>query len=126
MIIVLIHWRIKPEKTSEFLDFWKTQATIQNRGDLVAEMLNEVQMPKDFPYATWSLDPESFGNFKSYVNVGVWDDDNAFQEQIGQYFNDDRPMLDFEKFRRRRAVLKPVSWRRGQAQLPENDPAGVL
>jgi hypothetical protein len=119
MIIALIHWRIKPEKPAEFLDFWKTQATLQDRTGLVAEMLSEAQTPKDFPYATWSLDPESLGTFKSYVNVGVWDDDNAFQEQVGQYFNDDKPPLDFEKFRRRRAVLKPGSWRRGQAKLPE-------
>jgi hypothetical protein len=124
--IVLIHWRIKPEQTSVFLDYWKTQATINDRTGLVAEMLSEARTAKDFWYATWSLDPESFGDFKSYVNVGIWSDDDAFKEQIADKFNDDRPLLDFEKYRRRRAILTPVAWRRGMAELPTADPVGIL
>ena len=126
MMIVLIHWRIKPHKVDDFLDYWKTQATIGDRKGLITEMLSEVRTPKDFWYATWSLDSESLGDFKSYVNVGFWHDDNEFQTQIADKFNDDRPLLPFEMYRRRRAILTPRSWRRGQAELPQKDAAGVL
>jgi hypothetical protein len=128
MMIVLIHWRIKPEREqiSDFLGYWKTQATVSDRTGLITEMLSEARSAKDFWYATWRLDPESFGNFKSYVNVGFWHDDNAFEEQIARHFNDDLPMKDFEKYRRRRAILTPTAWRLGGSSLPSADSDGVL
>jgi hypothetical protein len=125
MMIVLIHWRIKPDRVDEFLAFWKQTATVADRSELVTEMLSEVRSPKDFWYATWSLDPESFGNFKSFVNVGIWNDDQAFKEQIADKFNDDLPLKSFEMYRRRRAILTPKTWRIGNAQLP-NDLPDVL
>jgi len=125
MIIVLIHWRIKPDKTADLVDFWKTQATVNDRLGLIQEVLSEAQSPRDFKYITWHLDPKSLGNFVSYENGGVWLDDAAFEEQIGKYFNDTGQLRDFEQFRRRRTVLKPIAWRIGNAQLPP-EPAGVL
>ena len=126
MIIVLIHWRIKPDKTTDFLDVWRTQARVNDRTGLVAELLTEVKTPKDLWYITWHLDPDSLGDFVSYLNVGIWQDDAAFEQQIARYFNDSGPLRDFEKYRRRRVVLNPVAWRRGRADLPTADPAGVL
>lgn len=126
MMIVLIHWRIKPNAIDDFFAYWKTQARIGDRKGLITEMLSEVRTAKDFWYATWSLDPESLGDFKSYVNVGFWHDDAEFQNQIADKFNDDNPLLDFEMYRRRRAVLTPATWRRGLAELPSADSAGVL
>jgi hypothetical protein len=67
MIIVLIHWRIKPDKTTDFLDVWRTQARVNDRTGLVAELLNEVKTPKDLWYITWHLDPDSLGDFVSYL-----------------------------------------------------------
>ena len=72
----------------------------------------------NFPYITWHLDPESLGNFKSYVTIGLWVDAENFQEQVAQYFNDDRPLLEFEKYRRRRVIFEPVGWRVGETPLP--------
>jgi hypothetical protein len=125
MIVVLIHWRIKPDKVSEFVDFWKTQATVNDRSGLIEEILSQAKSSKDFDYITWHLDPESDGNFISFVNVGIWLDDDAFEQQIGKYFNDDNPLRDFEQLRRRRIVLRPTAWRIGKADLP-SEPAGVL
>ena len=125
MMIVLIHWRIKPDKVDDFLHFWKAVAKVGDRKGLITEMLSEVRTPKDFWYATWSLDPESLGDFKSYVNVGFWNDDDEFQKQIADKFNDDSPLKDFEMYRRRRAILTPATWRRGLAEFPKLDPAGV-
>lgn len=128
MVIVLIHWRIKPDQDSidEFLDFWRTKTVVQDRTGLIGEILSDSLSPRDFSYITWHLDSESFGNNKSFVNVGTWSDGDKFHEQIGQYFNDDKPMLAFEKYRRRRTVLRPRCWRMGDGKLPAHDSAGVL
>ena len=93
---------------------------------MVGEFLNEALVPKDIGYITWHLDPDSLGTFKSFVNVGIWDDEKAFHEQIGQYFNDDMPVKDFEMYRRRRIALRPECWRMGDAKLPVQDSGGVL
>ena len=61
---------------------------------------------------------ESLGNFKSYVTTGLWADAENFQEQVAQYFNDDKPLLSFEKYRRRRVIFEPVGWRIGETPLP--------
>jgi hypothetical protein len=127
MIVALIHWRIKAdaENVQTFLDFWRTQAKVNDRSGLVGEFLSEPGSVKQFPYITWHLDAEALGDHKPYVNVAFWSDAEAFREQIAQYFNDGAEMKPFEKYRRRRIVLKPDSWRMGNARLPEKDSEGV-
>lgn len=127
MFIALIHWRIKPDEESvaAFIEFWNTQNTISDRRGLIGEFLSGTLPMTDFPYISWHLDPESLGNFKSYVTVGLWDDAEKFREQVAKYFNDDNPLLCFEKYRRRRVVFNAVGWRIGKAQLPEADSPGV-
>src|ERR1051326_9480493 len=123
MIIALIHWRIRPddESISAFLHHWKTNNTIRDRTGLMAEFLSDSLPMSQFPYITWHLDSESLGNFKSYVTVGLWQDAHAFREQVAAYFNDEKPMLPFEQYRRRRVVFEPVSWRSGEAPVPAFD-----
>jgi hypothetical protein len=127
MMVALIHWRIKPddESISKFLNHWKTNNTIGNRKGLIAEFLSDSLKIADFPYITWHLDAESFGDFKSYVTVGLWHDAADFQEQVAHNFNDDKPMLEFEQYRRRRVVFRPVEWRIGDAAMPTGDSLGV-
>jgi len=123
MFIALIHWRIKPEPKHReaFLRHWKTNNTIPDRSALIAEFLSDSLPIKEFPYITWHLDPESSGDFKSYVTVGLWASAEAFNKQIAGYFNDEKPLLDFEKYRRRRVVFDPVASRIGDAKIPEHD-----
>jgi hypothetical protein len=127
MITALIHWRIKPDDSSNtaFLNHWKTNNTIGDRTGLIVEFLSDSLPIAAFPYITWHLDGESLGDFKSYVTIGLWADANDFKEQIASYFNDDKPMLEFEKYRRRRVVLRPVEWRIGETPLPKDDSQGV-
>src|SRR5260370_26067535 len=98
MIVALIHWRIKPDDTRKnaFLKHWKTKNPITDRTGLIAEFLSDSLKIAEFPYITWHLDPESFGNFRSYVTVGLWQDSDAFKEQVAAYFNDDKPLLPFD------------------------------
>jgi hypothetical protein len=79
----------------------------------------------DFPYITWHLDPESTGDFKSFVTVGLWHGSDAFRDQVAAQFNDDKPLLPFEKYRRRRVIFRPVERRIGDARMPTDDSPGV-
>ena len=126
-IVVLIHWRIKPgpEHVDAFLEFWRTKCTVEDRSGLVSELLSETLAVRDFPYITWHMDTDALDDHKSFINVGTWEDENAFQEQVGKNFNDDKPMLSFEKYRRRRIVLRPQCWRIGHANVPVDDSGGV-
>lgn len=127
MIIALIHWRIKPDEKSQasFLKHWKTKNSIANRTKLIAEFLSDSLKIIDFPYITWHLDPESLGDYRSYVTVGIWEDTEAFEKEVAAYFNDDKPLLPFEKYRRRRVMFRPIARRRGKKQLPHQDSNGV-
>jgi len=51
----------------------------------------------------------------------LWQDSDAFREQVATYFNDDKPLLPFEKYRRRRVMFRPVGWRIGGTALPDKD-----
>ncbi len=124
-MIALIHWRIKPDGVEEFLRHWRENNQIEDRSGLIAEFLSDSLKPSDLPFITWHLDEQSLGNFRSYVTVGIWADADAFAKQIAQYFTDDKPMLPFEQFRRRRVVFKPVEWRIGHSAMPVGDTPGV-
>ena len=77
------------------------------------------------PYITWHLGPESLANFKSYVTIRLWADADTFDREVAKYFNDDKPLLPFEKYRRRRVIFSPVDWRTGMTKLPDEDSPGV-
>lgn len=120
MIIVLIHWRIKPDAVSEtaFLDFWKTVAKVSDKENLIGEFLSAPLSAKDFPF---KVDDLSVGHSKDscthFVNVAMWKDWESFQHQVGKYFDDAKPMQPFEAERRSRTILDPKEWRRGEAAL---------
>ena len=128
MVIVAIKWKINPneENINKFLKFWKQEAVVQDRRGLIGEFLNEVGTREYYPYITWDIGEEKIDNYKVYVNVGIWADSTAFHQQIAQYFNDDKPLKDFEVERRIRTVLIPTCWRMGDASLPLHDSGGVL
>ena len=45
MIVVVIHWKIKPGIVAKFLKFWKTQAVVQDHSGLIGEILNDGHTP---------------------------------------------------------------------------------
>lgn len=59
------------------------------------------------------------------MTVGLWQDSAAFRDQVAAYVNDEKAMLAFEKYRRRRVIFNPVELMVGAAQLPEADSDGV-
>lgn len=82
-------------------EHWRTKNSIHDRSQRISGFLGESLPMAAFPYITWHLDPESTGNFKSFVTVGILQDSDAFQGQIAKYFNDNGPLYEFEEYRRR-------------------------
>ena len=120
--IVVVHWKIKPGREIEFLDYWSTRSVVGDRSGLVGEYLSSVEDRGLAPWITWqTLSPE----YTSYFNVGVWRDLDAFQDQIGRHIDNSRPSLPFEAERRERVLLAPAAWRVGRSILPTRDAPGV-
>jgi hypothetical protein len=117
MIIVLIHWRIKPTEDAEnaFFAFWTKQATILDKSGLCGEFLSAPSPASKFPFR---VDDFQLSNgemsCRHFVNVGCWRDWQSFNDQVGKYMKDDAPMLPFEMDRRTRTILEPRHWRIGQ------------
>jgi hypothetical protein len=99
VVIVLIHWRIKPNRDSEaaFFDYWATKAKIGDKLNLVGEFLSTPIPARDFPYR---VDDLSFGpgvlDCWHYLNVGFWKDKESFHDQVGKHMKDDKDIEHFE------------------------------
>ena len=127
MIVVLIHWKIKPEQETveDFFEFWRTEATVDDRSGLICELLNETPSPEGHSWITWQP-PECEGKYRSFINIGYWNSSEEFHEQIGKYFETSMGQQPFEAFPRVRTVLNPKCWRIGDASLPPGDSGGVM
>ena len=120
--IIVVHWKIRKGMEQRFLEYWSGQARVENRSGLISEYLSSVADAERFGWINWrSLDPA----WTSFFNVGLWRDEDAFQDQIGRFINNSRPPLEFEAERRERVFLAPQRWRVGQSALPAADPPGV-
>ena len=125
MVIVLIHWKIKPGSVADFLDYWRKVATVQDRAGLIGEFLSEACHTSEFPWITWDLTGHE-GVYRSFVNVGMWAKAEDFHDQIAKYFRDGVEPQDFEHEPRVRTVLRPRCWRMGDSSLPVHDSGGTL
>lgn len=120
--IVIVHWKIKPGREAEFLNYWSTRSVVEDRSGLVSEYLSSIESRDLAPWINWQrLSPA----YISYFNVGIWHDLTAFQDQIGQYIDNNRSPLPFEAERRERVLLAPEAWRIGRSTLPMVDAPGV-
>ena len=127
MIIVLIHWKIKPdqEMVDKFLQFWRQSAVVDDRRGLVGEFLTEAHSTSEYTWITWQL-TGCEGKYRSFINVGYWNSAEEFHAQIGKYFEAHTGPKDFEAEPRTRVALKPKCWRMGDSNLPIHDSGGVL
>jgi hypothetical protein len=119
--IVLVEWRIKKGQENEFLEYWSTRATIEDRTGLVGEFLSRVEDQNQFPWMVWDLNP----GWTTFVNVGFWRTGADFQQQIGRFIDNSKPPLAFEAERRRRVLVAPERWRIGRTPLISADHPGV-
>ena len=117
MRLVVVEWRIRPDREAEFLDYWSQREVVPERDGLIGEFLSRVDLSMPTPWITWALDPRC----TTFINVGLWSSGEAFREQIGYAINDARPLQPFEAERRRRIVLAPERWRAGGTHLPQSE-----
>lgn len=66
MDIVLVRWKIRPEKEDEFLEYWKKSIDVKPKG-LIDENLSKVESDET---SNWDI---SDGAPVVYVNVGRWE-----------------------------------------------------
>lgn len=126
MVIVLIHWKIKPACVEDFFEYWRKKAVVQDRSGLIGEFLSEVCDVDKFDWVTWDDLAGREGVYRSFVNAGLWRNADDFQCQVAKYFNDDAAPQSFEAERRVRTILYPQCWRVGDARLPIQDSCGTL
>lgn len=124
MHIVFVDWKIIKGQENAFKDHWKVALPIQDRSRMVGEFLSEPTGHEHFPWITWDL--RSQDGVTRFINVGLWADAQAFDDQAGKYFNPSNGILPFEFELRRRALLTPRCWRMGAWELPVHDSGGVL
>jgi hypothetical protein len=135
MIIVLINWRIVPEKEASFVEFWRSTLKLEGAEGLIGEFLSKVEKESFYEKVTWGMEPseqeadKSFWNalsYVSFVNVGLWASLEQFDFAVGKLMNTDpRAMNEFEAAPRRRAVLTPAAWRMGSSAIPAHSSDGV-
>ena len=122
MILVLIHWRIKPTEkaVADFRNWWENVAKIPDTKNLIGEFLSEPLPASNFKFAVNDLSAkDGEPPHTVFINVGMWKDWESFDAQVGHNFRDDKPPMEFEAIRRTRTILEPKAWRRGQWQLPD-------
>ena len=120
MVIVLVHWKIKPKRVDVFFEYWRKVVAVQDRAGLIGEFLSEACHASEFPWITWELTRRE-GVYRSFVNVGMWTSAEGFHDQIAKYFRDGVEPQDFEHEPRVRTVLRPRCWRMGDSSLPVHD-----
>ena len=120
MMIILIHWRIKPteEHIHAFRKYWREQATINNDNGLIGEFLSEPIKPEQVKYPIDGVLPKEEKSCVSFINVGIWKNNHSFHDQVGKNIPPLPVLKEFEQYPRRRIPLEPEFWRRGKFQLP--------
>ena len=71
MVIVLIHWKIKPDKVDDFYCHWQRKTVVHDREGLIGEFLSEGCHTSEFPWITWDL-TGCGGLYRLFINVGIW------------------------------------------------------
>src|SRR3989442_338732 len=116
MVIVLIHWRIKPtdEAVAAFFAKWKNGLLIKEKANLIGEFLSQPIPASEFNFAVDDLSPKANEvPHRAFVNVGFWKDWESFFKEVGRHFSDDLAPLGFEAARRTRTILETKEWRVG-------------
>ena len=122
MFIVLVKWKIKPGQETTFLDHWQKTLKIADERGLVGEFLCT---PENHEYASWRLPDLDDPPCAIFLNVGIWENESSFLDQVSRYFNDEKTLLPFEARRRVRTFLGASAWRMGAAHLPNTSSEGV-
>lgn len=124
MVIVVIHWKIKPDEDSQkaFLAHWAESLNPSERSHLIGEYLSRPMSADEVGFECGTLGLEQSSAFVSYFNIGLWESVAEFKQQIIDPFVGAKPEpKSFEYELRQRLILDPLKWRRGKLDLPGED-----
>ena len=84
MHLVLIHWKIirTEQAVQDFLRYWSDVLTIPDRGGLLGEFLSRPMQPEETGLFHNGVALHDTPAYYSFINIGLWEDVRAFQEQI--------------------------------------------
>jgi hypothetical protein len=116
MVVILVHWLIKPDKEQEFIARWEGMRVQVDSGlyrEIFTTPETEIQSLK---YHTFGLESP---NYRTYINIGIWNSIEEFDRAIGKYIPEVKhqngkqviELEDFEFKLRERLVLKVVKTR---------------
>jgi hypothetical protein len=124
MVVILVHWLIKPNKTEEFVKRWEGM-TVQADSGLYREIFTTPETEvQNLHYHTFGLESP---NYRTYINIGIWNSIDDFDKAIGKYIPEVKSqngkqiieLEDFEFKLRERLVLKVIKTR--GKELPPAD-----
>ena len=119
MVVILIRWYIKNDKTTKFISHWENVMKVSKGKGLFRETLCKANPKIEDPkFHTFNLDNPFYTTF---INVGMWESVDAFDNAVSAPYIR-KPILDgdreeylhiteFEFKIRERIVLEEVSSR---------------
>ena len=128
MHLVPIHWKIRrtEQAVHDFLQYWSNVLTIPDRARLIGEFLSQPLRPEETGLFQNGVALQDTPAYYSFVNLGLWADVRAFQEQIDwPYRQRGLAKLPFEYAKCQGILLQPCQWRLGTASLPAWDQLGT-
>jgi hypothetical protein len=128
MHFVLIHWKIRrtEQAVHDFLQYWSEVLTIPDRTGLIGEFLSQPLRPEETGLFQNGVALQDTPAYYSFINLGLWEDVRAFQEQIDRpYRQRGLAQLPFEYAKCQGLLLHPCQWRLGTASLPAWDQLGT-
>ena len=131
MVVILVHWRIKADRTEEFEAAWR-RMTVRADAGLFRETLTKIDTSVTDPkFNTFSIgDPF----YATCINIGMWESLHAFDAAIDKYIpavqtseedDESKQMIELEPFEfklRERVVLQVVADRGGELPAAEMRP----
>ena len=126
MVVILVHWLIRPGHEESFAERWRAM-TVDEHAGLHREILTRLDK-SDTAQGNGKFHTFSVGDpfYSTYINIGIWQDLQSFDAAIGKYIPDVKieekggrrvQTVEIEEFEfklRERVVLEVIGSRGGE------------
>jgi hypothetical protein len=123
VIIVVIHWKIRPDEASirQFREKWRDMRP-PHLSNFVGEYLSDPLSEDEVGFPCTTFNASASVKYRSFFNIGIWKDIDAFKtDVIASFVVGAADLQPFEFDHRERMVLAPFNWRAGEDVLPRTD-----
>jgi hypothetical protein len=86
VVVVLVHWLIRPGLENKFEDRWRAM-TVDAHAGLYREILTSLEKSREEPQSSDKFHTFSIGDpfYTTYINIGMWENLESFDAAIGKY-----------------------------------------